>query len=81
MKLMWADRVGVFWFILASSLFFCLNGQEAISGMLSDPHAMFVLFGMPWLIMRLFDWVCGGPATRRRQSVIMRSLRQDLRQR
>jgi hypothetical protein len=67
MKLIWADRIAIFWLILCSLLFFCLNGQEAISGMLSDPRAMFILFALPWLVMRLLDWVCGGPTARRRR--------------
>jgi hypothetical protein len=54
MKLIWADRVAIFWAALCSLFFFCVNGREAISGMLSDPSAMFVLFVVPWIAMRLF---------------------------
>ena len=65
MKLIWADRLTIFWAALVSLFFFCMNGREAIAGMLSDPSAMFVLFGVPWIILRLLDWVCGGTAGRR----------------
>ncbi len=66
MKLIWADKLAIFWATLVSLFFFCVNGREAILGMLSDPKAMFVLFGIPWIILRLLDWICGGPAARRR---------------
>jgi hypothetical protein len=66
MKLIWADRIAIFWAALLSLFFFCLNGREAIAGMLSDPNALFVLFGIPWIVLRLIDWVCGGPTARRR---------------
>jgi hypothetical protein len=78
-KLIWADRVIVFWTALVCLFFFFLGGAASVKGLLTYPYAMFVLIGIPWLMLRVFDLCVTGhvrliavpPRPRRPDIVVM----------
>ena len=64
MQIIWADRL--FIFLAALSLFFIMfivGGFERF-GMPFGNYCLMILLPT-WVLLRLFDWVIGGPARRR----------------
>lgn len=69
MKLCWADRAAVGWAILVfgALAFVGAFGDEVPSPASNAWHAFLVFVLPPWVVLRVVDFVIGGPAKRRGQ--------------
>ncbi len=76
--MIWADRVAIFWAAIVSLVLFFLGGAASVKGLLTYPYAMFVLLGIPWLLLRLLDLLITGhgrlvvtPLRQRRPDIVV----------
>jgi hypothetical protein len=76
--MIWADKLTIFWAGIFYLAVFMMDAASNIPTTIDPLLMMFVWVVAPvWVVLRMIDWLFGGPAYRRRlrPSVIGRALR------